>query len=105
MIKGKNKGKKRDNHKYKQLIQIRTNARGWTTVEYLGNKNGKIVVRLSDGQIVHRHFKQVKFGVAKKVSRKNPVKQKSNKKYRTKKKRNKINRKGKKKSFKRNGKK
>lgn len=81
---------KKANHDRKWLIQIRTNTRGWTTVEYVGTKSGKIIVRLSDGQLVRRHLNQVRYGVPKRVPHENPLKRKSNKKYKTKKKRKKL---------------
>lgn len=102
--KGSRRGK-RGSHSFKRLVQIKTNSHGWTTVELLGFKNGKIVIRMSDGQTVHRHLNQVKYGVAQRITKKNPLQKKSDKKYKNSKykhklskgkKRNKLSFKGKK---------
>jgi hypothetical protein len=96
MTKKRSKRGKENNQNYKKLVQIRTNSHGWTTVEFIGFKNGKIVVKMSDGQIIHRHLNQVKYGVAQRIRRKNPLKKKSDKKYKNSKYKHKLS-KGKKK--------
>lgn len=102
MTKKRSRRGKKDNRSYKRLIQIKTNSNGWTTVELLGFKNGKIVVRMPDGQTVYRHLRQVKYGVAQRVEKKGSSENKDGKKYKNSKYKHKIS-KGKrkdKKSFK-----
>jgi hypothetical protein len=50
--------------KWKTFIQIRTNKRKWTIVEFIGTtKSGRLIVKMESGEIVKRKNSHVRWGV------------------------------------------
>lgn len=83
-----------------RYVEVKTNKNGWMEVEYIGPwNNGKIKIKLPDGQIIIRKNKNVR-SVVHLVRSKNPLTNSYWKQFKTKKKRRKVLKRGGTKKFK-----
>ncbi len=66
---GNMKKRKKYRKKRKYFIEILSNKRGWTKVEFLGyTKSGKIIIKYKDKSIVKRKAVRIRWVVTKRVS-------------------------------------
>lgn len=84
-----------------RYVEVKTNRKGWTEVEYIGSwNNGKVRLRLPDGQIIIRKRNNIR-SVTHLVRSPNPLTNSYWKQFKTKKKRRKVLKRGGQKKFKR----
>lgn len=93
--------RKKEKEHQNRYVEVKTNKKGWVKVEFLQLwPNGKILIRLPDGQVIIRKNKHVRSVTSIVVGRKTSLKSSYWKQFKTKKKRRKVLKKGKKKVFK-----
>lgn len=58
---------KKKKKKWKKLVEIKTNKKGWHVVELLKIlKGGKVLLKLSSGETIRRHTRKLRWHINKK---------------------------------------
>jgi len=56
--------------KWKRLVEIKTNTKGWHVVELIKIlRSNKVLLKLSSGEIIRRSIKNMRWGISRKISK------------------------------------